>query len=49
MSQVHMITLEHDDRLRAEVIEGLNRFNEDAARPYNIQHVRLGCERTTIR
>lgn len=41
MSQVHRITLEDDDRLRAEVSEGLRRFNEDAAGPYNIQHVRL--------
>ena len=35
MSQVHRITLEDDDRLRAEVSEGLRRFNEDAAGPYD--------------
>ena len=41
MSQVRNITLEHDDTLRKEVLEGLRQFNEKAAGPYNIQHVRL--------
>ena len=41
MSQLHSIMLEQDDTLRAEVLEGLRRFNEDAAGPYNIRHVRL--------
>ena len=41
MSQVHRIIPEHDDRLRQEVLEGLRVFNEKAAGPYNIRHVRL--------